>query len=291
MNLKNYPRKKYAIEQFVQPLCYELNGEKYHFVMDDGRDYDLEFISDEELLWCWTGEEPKKAEYQCLKADDCTYLVDFELAEFENTMHRVNHCFVIDLEQRLVTRAICTEGYNPKLPYLIKSEYTFGAIDMEGCDLPFIRHTFTAEMLGTRVEWHWSTKMVTRHSYFTTGYYRFTHEGSEKLVERDVLNPFSALPNDDDVAQYIKIKKNMYLFCLTEEAMERNLYDQNPPYRSNNMNFIQNYDRMFHVGRTFGSVLKEGQDEVVPCHITFGAFGNPTVIDPVVLEAPNPYGV
>ena len=33
----------------------------------------------------------KKARYQCLKGDDTTYMVDYELEEFINTFNRVNH--------------------------------------------------------------------------------------------------------------------------------------------------------------------------------------------------------
>ena len=290
MNLVNYPRKKYSITQFTQPQCSELQGQSFRFIMDDGRDFDLKFTEKDTVLWNWVGEEPAQARYQCLKSDDATYLVDYELEEFTNTFNRVNHLFVIDLEQRLVTRGIHAVGNNPRLPYLIKSDYTFGAIEVEGMELPFKRHSFTSELLGTRVEWHWATDKVTRHSYFSSSFYRFSFPGDELLLNRDVsVSLHRALPSQDDTAQYIKIKNKMYLFTLTEEKAERVLSDRTPNYRSNNMSFLQNYDRMYHVGRTFGNILDSNTNEIVPCHIQFGAFGNPVAIPEIIVNADNPY--
>ncbi|NLN06055.1 MAG: hypothetical protein GX167_00350 [Firmicutes bacterium] len=291
MNLKNYPRREYAIDQFTQPHCTELEGESFHFVMDDGYDYYLNFTGKDTLEWNWAGEKKGKATYQCMKGDDTTYLVDYELEEYRNTPNRVNHLFCIDLEQRLVTRVICTIGCNPKFPYLIKSEYTFGAIEMEGMELPFKRHCFTTDLLGTRVEWHWSTFTITRHMYFSSDFYRLTTKGSEISINRDESNMFNFLPGPDEVARYIKIKDKLYLFCLTEDLMERVLHETNPPFRSNNMIFLQNYERMYHVGRTFGTILNRKTNKLVPCHIRFGAFGNPVKLPESFENAPNPYTV
>jgi len=91
VNLKDYPRRKYKIDQFTQPHCTELKGRSFHFVMDDGHDFDLDFTGGETVLWNWTGREPKQATYQCLKGDDTTYLVDYELDEYKGSLNRVNH--------------------------------------------------------------------------------------------------------------------------------------------------------------------------------------------------------
>jgi hypothetical protein len=80
----------------------------------------------------------------------------------------------------------------------------------------------------------------------------------------------------------------MYLFSLTEELMERIVGDK-CQFRSNNMNFLQNYDRMYHVGRTFGTIRRDGV--LGPCRTLFGAFGNPVKLDDTFLNAENPYTV
>jgi hypothetical protein len=80
----------------------------------------------------------------------------------------------------------------------------------------------------------------------------------------------------------------MYLFTLTEELMERLVGDK-CQFRSNNMSFLQNYDRMYHVGRTFGTIRRDGV--LGPCRTLFGAFGNPVKLDAAFLNAENPYTV
>jgi hypothetical protein len=288
LNLKEYPRKGYSIDQFTQPHCTELMGRSFHFVMDGGVDFYLKFTGKTTVEWNAEGEEPKTAVYECLKGDDTTYLLDYDLTETLGQLDkRVNHFFIIDLEQRLVTKAVCTMGYNPRFPFLVKSEYEFGAIETEGCELPLKRHCFTGEMLGTRVEWHWNTEMITQHSYYSPAFYRITWPKSSSAVEK-IGDPFELLPASDEIAQYIKIKDKMYLFSLTEEIMERIVGDK-CQFRSNNMNFLQNYDRMYHVGRTFGTVKRN--DELVPCRTLFGAFGNPVKLDDDFLNADNPFTV
>jgi len=294
MNMKDYPRRQYSIDQFTQPQCGELKGQAFHFVMDDGYDFELRFTGVDTLVWRRSGGDEKEALYQCSKGDDTTYLVDYELTEYKGTPDRENHVFIIDLEQRLVTMGRFKMGENPRFPLLVSSKYIFGAIDIEGKELPFKRHGFTAEMVGTRVEWHWNTSMITRHSYYTTGFYRFSHPGEELIVNRDASNLYRALPSSDDIAQYIKIKKNMFVFCLTEEMSERLLGHTNPQFRSNNMLFLQNYDRMYHVGRTFGTIKAPEEDnpngdKVIPCYIRFGAFGNPVKFADKIINEPNPY--
>ncbi len=293
MNLREFARPKYAIDQFTPPHATELKGEKFHFVLDNGYDYFLNFTGEDTVEWNYEGDAPKAAKYICHKADDTTYMVDFELAEFEGKLERENHLFIIDLEQRLVTMAICKVGENKKFPYLVSSKYIFGAIDVPGKPLPVKRHCFTADMVGTRVQWHWNTGMITRHCYFTTAFYRITTPDATYGQSPRGRAAFQMLPSTDEIAQYIKIKENLYLFSLVEEIMERYLYDTKPPFRSNDMKFLQNYDRMYHVGRTFGNVQKRGTDEsnyeVVPCHIGFAAFGHPVELNQVFLDAPNPF--
>ena len=287
MNLRDYPRPDYAINQFCQPHCCELKGQHFYFVMDGGYDYELDITGTDTCMWNKAGEAPKKATYECLKGDNTTYLLDYDVQETLGTNNRVNHLYVIDIEQLLVTRLVCTIGCNQRFPNLVRSEYDFGAIRVEGKALPFKRHCFTTDLLGTRVEWHWNTSMWTQHDYFSTAFYRITWPEESSAVEK-IGDPFELLPASDEIAQYIKIKDNMYLFCLTEEIQERILKGSGV-FCSNNMAFLQNYNRMYHVGRTFGTINSDGQ--LVPCRTLFGAFGNPVSLDPEFLKAENPYTV
>ena len=100
MNLRDYKRPFYAINQFCQAHCEELKGQSFHLTMDGGYDYDLCFTGEKTLTWSIDGEEPKEAVYECVKGDDNTYLVDFDVVETLDTDHRSNDLFVLDLEQR-----------------------------------------------------------------------------------------------------------------------------------------------------------------------------------------------
>jgi len=284
LNLRDYPRKEYSINQFTQPPCYELEGESFFFVMDDGYDYEMKFTGKDALTWNVAGEAPKSESYKCLKADDTTYMLRYEIG---GSNPRAGHTWVIDLEQRLVTMLICRTGVNPKYPLLVYSHYDFGAIRVDGEALPFHRHSFTSDLIGTTVEWHWRPKMFTQHSYYCANYYRIALP-RHSLARQSLSSPVNNTPSSDEPACYIKIKDNMYFFVLTEVYSERIDWETNR-FRSNNMAFLQNYDRMYHVGRTFGTTMADGKP--VPTNILFGAFGNPVELDPAFLNAPNPYVV
>ncbi len=286
MNLRDYKRPIYGINQFCQTHCSELKGQHFTFHMDGGYNYELNFIGEDTLTWSIDGSEPKQAVYECVKGDDTTYLMDFDVVETLETDHRSNELFIIDLAQRLVTRVFCYLGYNKEYPFLVKSEYDFGAIVMEGRETPFIRHCDSSELIGTTVEWHWNQTMWTHHKYYDADYYTLTWP-EDSSAARDLAPPFLKLPSHDDVTRVIKIKDTMYVFCLTEELMER--VTRGPGFRSNNMIFLQNYDRMYHAGRTFGTILRG--DKYVPCRTLFGAFGNPIQLPDSVLYAENAYTV
>ena len=281
MNYKDYPRPVYTITQFCQPHCSELKGQSFRFVMDSGYDFELKVIDQETCEWNLAGEQPQKAFYGCRKADDTTYLFDFEL---EGVDPRENYAFCIDLEQYLVTWVKCRVGDNPRFPYLISSFYDFGYIEKEGKVPGRKRHSFTGELMGTTVEWHWRSDMFTQHSYYSPAFYRITWSADS---EAD-FGIGAWLPASDDTCQYVKIKDKMFMFCLTEEMLEREMHGT-CPFRSNNMIFLQNYDRMYHVGRTFGNF--DDGESVTPRRTFFGAFGNPVHFENSFLTAENPYTV
>jgi len=282
LNLKDYPRKKYSINQFTQPPCYELEGESFYFAMDDGYDYQLLITGKDTLEWSIDGKEKRTDKYRCLKSDDTTYLL---VHEDDGAQLRTGYTYVIDLEQRLVTILTCKVGLNPKFPLLVTSNFDFGAIRIEGEELPFKRHSFTDDLLGTCVEWHWGSNFYTQHSYNSTTFYRIMLP-KESVSLKVLAGTVQYTPSSDEWARYVKIKDNMYLFDLTESYSEK-LTGDNGTHRSNNMAFLQNYDRMYHVGRHFGNTFIDGK--AVPGSILFGAFGNPVDLDSEFVNAPNPY--
>jgi hypothetical protein len=73
--------KKYegVLSQYRPPLCYELVGRSFTLVMDNGYDYVLSFEDKSRLTYGKAGQEPSSYEYECLKGDDTTYFLVFEV--------------------------------------------------------------------------------------------------------------------------------------------------------------------------------------------------------------------
>lgn len=265
-----------AIVQYTPPRCYELAGERFELIMDDGFDYVLNFLDNETLEWNWVGGEPKREQYLCEKGDDTTYLVSFELA---GVVPRVNHTFVLDREGYLVTRLISKIGTNPKYPYLMNTEYEFGAIFREGVEISvYPRHGFTEDMVGTLVGWAYGAEMATVHAYYCTDFYRISYSRDEAYSEEAkrmmemFANMTSGLPTPDEPTTYIKIKDGLYLFTLTEALSEKLHGDSMMAFRSNTMSFLQNFKTVRCVGRSFGTSTPKDADEV-HTHILFAAYG------------------
>ena len=280
MNLMDYPRKSASISHFKRPLSWELEGKSFELIMDDGYPNTLSF-QNRVCHWTIGDRSGDAAGYWCLKADDTTYLLTFENTEEES------HVYVLDLAQRLVTRLISRKGVNPLNWHYIGREYVFGAIRVPGYRLPYKRHCFTSEHLGTRVQWRWSPRLYTQHAYLESNFYRITwDEGSEASSDFDETSVI--LPSTDEVAQYIKIKDKMVLLSLTEEIAER--YEgEKQTFRCDNLTLLQNYDRMYQVGRGYGNVIF--RNKLSHVHILIASYGSPVELPERFLEAPNPFTV
>ncbi|MDR0839372.1 MAG: MoaF N-terminal domain-containing protein [Oscillospiraceae bacterium] len=276
------------IDHYAPPASYELVGQRFYFIMDDGKDYELNFVSREALEWNFVGEAPQKAEYICSKGEETTYLVSYELG----TTPRSNHTYVIDLENWLVTRISAKVGENARYPYLITPRYEFGAIRRDGVEPTFKRHGYTSDLIGNIVQWNYGG-METVHIYYCANYYRITYP-PERASSQMFNETLAKLPSSDEPTAYIKIKEGVYLFSLTEANMER-LVGAAMPFRSNTMCFIQNYKSVTLIGRAFGTLTYEDGDHAL--HKMFGAVGK--VLEPAntpdyiqkLLTDPNPYQV
>ena len=117
-----------GMSQYRPPLCFELVGKTFELVMDTGYDYEISFTDRKTLRFGEKNGEAAEYEYDCLKADDDTYFVNFEVTGADP---RAGQSFVLDLEQYLVTSNYCTVGQNPRWPRMCKPHITFGAIRRE----------------------------------------------------------------------------------------------------------------------------------------------------------------
>lgn len=282
MNLMKKPRTDYSISHFARPQSWELDGRSFDLVMDDGYDVCLRFAGRKAAFAVDGRSESGPFDYYCFKADDETYFVAFELRREEN------HVYVLDLAQRLVTRLVCQRGAHPKSPYILDRRYTFGAVRLPGYRLPWKRHCFTSEHFGTAVQWRWSPQLTTKHAYLEAGWYRITWDDTGEAAD-DFDLYMETLPSADERAEYVKIKDDMVLFSVTEETQERLLGDSQH-FRCNNLTLLQNYDRMYQVGRGYGElVTPEGQLRHI--WIPLCAYGTPPELPEGFLSAENPFTV
>ena len=283
--LKDNPRGNYGIDQYRPPLNYELAGRSFTFVMDDGVDQHVSFLDGKTLEWNFEGQEPRREEYECLKADETTYLMYYEI---EGAEKRTGHTFVIDLENMLVTRLTAVNGEDPKDPYVNNSYFTFGAILKPDGTAEARRHSFTDEVVGTCVQWCYGI-YTTVHVYYCTDFYRITfpQDSAANIPANEQLSSLGAqLPSSDEPASYIRIKDNMYFVNITERNMER-LLGEKGKFRCNAMCFLQNYDRMYMVGRAFGAMTVDGKDTKIK--LSFGAYGKFAEVPEHFFTDPNPY--
>jgi|GEM_PF-252140 len=265
------PRAKLyeGLSQHRPPLCFELVGKTFELVMDDGYDYELKFIDRKKISYGVVGCEKAEYNYECLKADDITYFVNFEMT---GATPRSGMSFVLDMEQSLTTRIIASEGLNPKLPKLPSTEFEFGAIRKVDGTVPEIRHGYTTEMEGKAIQWRYGRSSVV-HVYSSERYYRLTlPKAALEKIKEESPERYASMSGEngkffEEPSSYVKIKEGMYLFSFVEDYMARQ------GRTGCTLCFLMNWDRMYDVGRSFGY---NGNNERE--NYTFGAYGE--FVDP-----------
>ena len=290
MDLRKFrPQGGNDITQYSPPLCFELAGQKFELQMDNGFDVLLNFIDGRTLEWSWIGaaptfeawmargKSPKKETYECMKADDTTYFLSYVCADIEP---RVNHVWVIDKENMLVTRIFSAVGKNPRWPMLIAPEVDFGCIKQAGVEFKsYPRHGFSADIVDNVIQWQYGSELSTVHAYYDPFFYRITYprdnttEASAQMGEQ-MNSMVNALPSSDEPVHLIKIKDGIYLTSLTEQNMER-VMGAAMGFRSDTLCFLQNFKKVLEVGRGFGTMtrVENGKEIHTPIHIMIGTYG------------------
>jgi hypothetical protein len=231
----------------------------------------------------------KRINTSAAREDDWTYLVSYCI---EGRTPRENHTWIIDTEQSLVTFLRCSLGENPFWPYLIETHFSFGYIQEEGREhTDRRRHGFTDDVIGTSVKWVYGHQMATLHIYHTSNWYRITYPKGKTENEEDssvsaIRELMKAMPGSDEPAYYVKIKEGMYLVSITEQNMEK-ILGEKAGFRSDTLCFLDNWNRMYSVGRGFGTMTTDGQDREI--FVMIGKYGVPEEADAHFFTDPNPY--
>ena len=283
-----------SISQYCPPKCFELAGKKYNLVIDTNEyagDAVLNFIDGDTVEWSIKGGAAKGTDkYECRKGDDYTYLITYCL---EGVIPRQNHTWVLDIEQELVTFLYCALGENQYWPYLIDSHFGFGYIKIDGKEHTDLRrHGFTEDCTGTGVKWVYGHELATVHIYNNTNWYRITYPKDRKASQESqeqaqaMQEMVGALPGPDEPTFYVKIKEGMYFLSLTEQNMEK-IRGEKGMFRSDTLCFLDNWNRMYSVGRGFGTITRDGED--TPVYVMIGKYGMPEEVDEHFFTDPNPY--
>jgi len=300
--VKEYAPKaaQLSIRQYCPPRCFELAEKTLVFVMDSGEETGetvLKFTDETHVSWEFcNGKRTGESVYEVRKADDWTYLVTFCAYE-----PRENFTFVVDKEQELVTCMHNTLGENVYYPYLIESHFTFGYIKIEGKEhTDRRRHGFTSDVEGTGIRWVYGHNLSTVHVYYCRDWYRiaYNREGTSMDVLDDdpadskesagnrLRQALRELPSSDEPCYYVKIKEGIYFVSCTEQNMEK-YYGARVGFRSDNLCFLDNWNRLYSVGRAYGTMTIAGKDSEM--FLMIGKYGKPEEIDPHFFTDPNPY--
>jgi hypothetical protein len=202
------------------PLNFELAGREFKLVFDDNTGATLRGNSGDSLTWHEKGGEPRTEYYECAKIDELTYFVNFE---FDGLKPRTNITLVLDLEQNLVSKITTRTQFDPQFPILCDNNVVFGAIATPGLPLPAIRHSFTRDLIGKRIYWHYSPELEIIHVYYNEHRQCVTFPegkgwGNVPVDEWNAL--LEAYPYDEP-AWYVKIKERIYLVSVIEQNMVR----------------------------------------------------------------------
>ena len=258
-----------GMSQYKAPLCFELTGRRFEICLDNGYYYEVKFLDRKTLTWGFLEGEKHVYAYECLKGDEDTYYVNFEL-----TGEKYRSCvtIILDTEQSLVTACFSKVGHNPRYRLLPSVDYVFGAIRRADGTLPEIRHGYTTDMMGKAICWRYGTLTIV-HVYCTEHYYRldFNRKEMERMMaenperframrERRREADTSHLYEDEGV--FIKIKDGLYVFGALEALRAKQKGS------GNSLFFLIDTKRVHDVGRSFGY---NGDGE--PENYTFGAFG------------------
>ena len=254
------------LSTFRPPLVYELTGRQFTLVFDDGYDRKLVFQDRKTLSFGPEGEE-KAYSYECLKAADRCYFVNFEDMSLRP---RTGISLVLDLEQDLVTMILGHVYWNPKIPNMPSMDVVFGAIEREDGSVPFLRHGYTTDLVEKAVDWNYGAFDIA-HVYATEHYYRvsFSPRGLARALkgrpELAQAKPGDRKPTQRDVYEdylsVIRIRDRIYLVGLMESVKAKR------GQGGDNVLALINLDHMHDVGRAFGANDRGDQNN------TFGAFG------------------
>lgn len=256
-----------GLSQYRPHPNYELAGRSFRLVMDNSGEVTVRFLTGSRLEL--ERKDGKYVEqYDCAKGADLAYFVNLEIT---GSKPRNNVTLILDLMTRLVTIVDTYSNYREGLPMLVDHVYDFGAIDLPGYTLPMKRHGYTTDLVGKRIQWHYSPEFSIIHVYYHPNYIRATFS-PEALARMALPAPGSnadgwAVYPYDEKAVYVKIRDGLYVVSFTEQNYSKR------GKIGNSLLFLMDTDRLHDVGRSFGHAGQFGAMTFHPENYLFGAYG------------------
>jgi len=227
-----------------------IEGKVYHLVMDDSSEFVLRFTSDDTLLIAERGEPYQTYGCKCLHIDERAWFVSFMRVD------GVCVTLLLDEEQSLAT--IIYASVTPKVPGLVRHETVFGAIKQAGSPLPFIRHGYTSELVGSKIAWRYSPVVTLTHCYIDESHMRNSLKNMAPLPQDATQEQKAEVESRaerwgrlffEEPASYIRINPHLYVVTM----IEANRHRIDPTQGGGDMVFAINTRRMRYYGRGFST--------------------------------------
>ncbi len=273
-------------EKYLRVLDTSLTGRVFHLAMDDGEEYELRFVSGDVVEWRRPGEPLRYEKYGALQVDEKIW---FGASVLSGTEVTTCVSLVLDVGQSLTTMVVSRMGLYPRRPRVVVPEIVFGAIRVQDRPLPVKRHSYTRDLAGKKVTWHYSSGFVNTQIYLNEHFIRIrplTDTRTPEQIEQEEREIAAGIrPRQllyEEPAWYVKIDEGVYLVTCVESNMNR----VDPARGGNNLLYVSN----MKTGRDYGRCFSRKAD----MSLDFGffiAFGEPCDEDIPVQHAKSPYRV
>jgi hypothetical protein len=238
-----------GMTHYRPPFYYELNGQSYKLMLDNGDKYFIRFSEPNIVEWSKNSDTFQCSEYECLKGDEALYLVNFLAAGLRPTTCM---SFILDFEQRLCMLVIARTDAEPE-PLMVTNEIIMGAVDFSNIELPSNRFSYTDDLVGKRITWTYGPNMSITHVYYDTNYIRIHLPQEFRTgwpMTEALEGVWQAMDETDyeydERTHYIKLRDHVYVLSVLEQMMVKK------GMIGNNLLFLMNLSRVHDVGRSFG---------------------------------------
>ena len=208
-----------GFSEHTLPRTDRLAGKRVELYYESGKKSKMTFVDIETLKW-ETVDQARQDEFICIynaiMPRDDIYLVDFIVSYGDSKSVSV----ILDMHRRFATviTGIMPTAEEVMIPLIVRAEGAApltsvqAAFEHAAVDVPFTpttpRHEKTADLVGERFQWVYSSKDAYEHIYLNENTYTWhCISGNEKGLA------------DTDRCFFYKLAEKLYLFVWTEKII------------------------------------------------------------------------